>query len=425
MEVRISMALSEQKNENTNMEVLARKIWDSNLKYRGKVIVAIEALLGWCGVASTLFSQEEGIQYELLLNGLYLLLVLISCEKWISRYLYLDNGKIGIGCEVQGLMGVMCFHAFDVEAYFALIKKSLWKLQIFHVLFWLLRCFCGSFLDTWTWQRGLAALATCIVALLCPYLLCLIKKQYYTYYLCHSRKTVFGTCLSVFGAITRFLADYFAMFVVFVGGTFLSFLLGAFLSTIFVAVPIGEEYIWRRSFFTVFYLFIGLVLMLIVLVWSIWGYTIIKKRRTAVMLFIAVSVIMLCLAAVEANRYIDFYDGRIVVRKLWKEKEYQQRDIAHYCISAEDDGIQMTLFMQDGEAIKLVRTSYENSDLYEEEYFGDYTYIADYVKQLEEQGIPGKLQDLKKLREDVKELNKEEQQGLERIVQQLGGLEGS
>lgn len=416
------MVLSEQKKENTNIELLARKIWDSNLKYRGKVIIAIEALLGWCGVAGTLFSVEGDIQYELLLNGLYLLLVFLSCEKWINRYLYLDNGKIGIDGEVQSLMEVMRFHAFDVEAYFSLIKKSLWKLQIFHVLFWLLRYF---LVDKWTWQRGLPALVTFFVALLCPYLLCLIKKKYNAYYLCHGRKTVWGNCLTVFGIIARFLEDYLAMVMVLLGGTLLSFLLSAFLGTIFAVVPIGEEFIWRRSYFTAFSLLIALVPMLIIMVWAAWGYSLIKRRRTIVLICSVALAIMLCLSAVEANRYIDFYDGRIVVQNLWKGKEYRQKDITHYCISAENSGIQMTLFMQDGEAVKLVTISFENSDLYEEKYFGDYSYIADYVKELKEQGIPGELQDLKKLRAEVKELNKEEQQGLERIVQQLGESEGS
>ena len=174
-----------------------------------------------------------------------------------------------------------------------------------------------------------------------------------------------------------------------------------------------------------FSLFIALVPMLIVMLWSAWGYSLIKRRRTIVMVCSVVLVIMLCLSAVEANRYIDFYDGRIVAQNLWKRKEYRQENITHYRISAENSGIQMTLFMQDGEAIKLVTTSFENSDLYEEKYFGDYSYIADYVKELGEQGISGELQDLKKLRAEVKELNKEEQQGLERIVQQLGESEGS
>lgn len=415
------MVLSEQKNENANIEQLARKIWDSNLKYRGKVIIAIEALLAWCGVANTIFSMEETIQHELFLNGLYLLLVLISCDQWTSRYLYLDNGKIGIEGQVQSLMKLMCFHAFDAEAYFALIKKSLWKLQFFHVLFWFL-CYLNCYLeDRWTWQRAVLAFASLFVALLCPYLLCWFKKKDYVYHLCHRRKTVAEMSLKVFATIIRFLGDYLVMAVVLIGGIFLSFLLGAIFSTIFTVIPVGEEFIWRRSYFTMISLFIGLALLLIVMIWAAWGYRLIKRKRTIVMICSVVLVIMLCLSAVEANRYIDFYDGRIVLHNLWKEKEYLQKDIARYRISAEDNGIQLTLFMQDGEAVKLVTASFENSDLYEEKYFGDYTYIADYVKELGEQGIPGELQDLKELREEAKGLNKEEQQGLERIVQQIGG----
>lgn len=171
-----------------------------------------------------------------------------------------------------------------------------------------------------------------------------------------------------------------------------------------------------------FSLFAFLLPMLLVMIWSV---LIIKKKRTIVMISAGAFAIMLCLSAIEANRYVDFYDGRIVVQNLWESKEYQQKDIAHYRISAENDAIQMTLFMQDEEAIKLVTTSFETSDLYGEKYFGDYSYIADYVQELGEQGISGELQDLKVLREEVKDLNKEEQWGLERIVQQLGETEES
>lgn len=402
------------------MKVLARKIWDSNLKYQGKVIIAIEALLGWCGLASTLFTMEDAIQYELFLNGLYLLLVFLSCEQWINRYLYLDNGKIGIGGEVQSLMEIMRFHAFDVEAYFTLIKKSLWKLEIFHVLFWLLRCL-GFAEDIRTWRRAVPALASLFVALLCPYLLCWLKKKYYAHYLCHKRESVPGTCLTVFGAIVRFLGDYVEMAAVLVGGALLSMLLGAFFSEIFTVSPIGEEFIWRRSYFTIFSSFIGLVLMLIVMIWAAWGYTLIKRRRTIVMTCVIVFVLLLGLSAVEANRYVDFYDGRIVLQNLRKAKEYRQKDIARYCVSAENGSIQLILFMQDGETIKLVTASFENSDLYEEKYYGEYSYIADYVKELVEQGITGELQDLQELRADAGGLNKEEQQGLEQIVGEIKG----
>lgn len=416
------MVLGEQKNKDKNIELLARKIWDSNLKYRGKVIIAIEALLGWCGAAITFFSQQEGLKNELLIDGLYLLLVLISSERWISRYLHLDNGKIWTSNKVQKLMEIMRFHAFDVEAYFRLIKRSLWKLQIFHLVFWLLRCLYTFFIERWAWQRGIPALETLFVALLCPYLLCHLKKKYYAYYLCHRKKTVPDTCLTVFGVITGFLGEYLEIAMIFLGGISLSFALGALLTTVFAIAPIREEFVWRRSYFTVFSLFAFLLPMLLVMIWSA---LIIKKKRTIVMISAGAFVIMLCLSAIEANRYIDFYDGRIVVQNLWESKEYQQKDIAHYRISAENDTIQMTLFMQDQEAIKLVTTSFENSDLYKEKYFGDYSYIADYVQELGEQGISGELQDLKELREEVKDLNKEEQWGLERIVQQLGETEES
>lgn len=401
------------------MEGLARKIWGSNLKYRGKVVIAIEALLGWCGLASTLFTMEDAIQYELFLNGIYLLLVILSCEQWISRYLYLDNGKVGMGGEVQSLLEIMRYHAFDVEAYFAVIRKSLWKLEIFHVLFWLLRCL-GFAENILTWQKAVPALVSLFVAILCPYLLCWLKKKYYAYYLCH-RREIAGSCLKVFGTIVRFLGEYVEIAAVLVGGVLLSMLLGAFFSEIFTVSPIGEEFIWRRSYYTIFSTFIGLVLMLLVVLWAAGGYVLVKRKGTAVMICSVVFVLMLGLSAVETNRYIDFYDGRIVVRNLWKEKEYRQKDIARYCVGAEEGGIQLRLFMQNGETIKVVTASFENSDLYEEKYFGDYTYIADYVKELGEQGIDGELQDLQELREDVEKLNKEEQQGLERIVREIEG----
>lgn len=416
------MDLAEQKNKDINLEFLARSIWDSNLKYRGKIIIAIEALLGWCGAAVTFFSQQKGIANEWLVNGLYLLLVLLSCEKWMGRYLHLDNGKIWVDSKVQNLIMVMRFHAFDVESYFKLIRKSLWKLQIFHLVFWLIRCVYVFLVDKWAWQRGIPTFVTLFVALICPYVFCWLKKKYYAYCICHSKKAVSGICLEIFGGFASAVGEYFEIVMVFMGGIFLSFSLGAMFTTVFALTPISEEFVWRRTYFTVFSVFALLLPMLLIMIWS---GLILKKLRRGVMISIVVYVLALGLSALEANRYVDFYDGQIVTRNLWESKEYSQKDIAHYRISAENDAIQMTLFMQDGKSIKLVTTSFENSDLYEEKYSGDYSYIADYVQELEEQGIPGELQDLKVLREEVKGLNKEEQQGLERIVQQMGESEES
>lgn len=407
----MSMAVSEQEN-NT---VFARRIWNANLDYRGKIIIAMLSFLGWCGF-STIYCQEEGIQYELFLNGLYLLLVLISSAAWINRYLYLDFVSRGIGTGVQSLLEVMRFHAFDVEAYFALIRKSLWKLLPVHALFFLLRlCLCGACEYQWTWQKGLLMAGTFLISFLCPYLFCQAKKEYYCYRLCHSQKTTVGICLSVASVILRFLVVLPEVAMIIGGGTVLSFLSGTFLSSIFAVAPIQEGIIWRRNYDTAISGFACLILMLAVSLWAVEGYLFIKRKRTAVILFAMLSFAMLALSIVEANTYTDFYDGRIVSRNLWNVKEYQQKDIVRFCISADGSDIQMALFMQDGEKLKLGAASFENSDLYDEKYSGDYMYIADYAEELEEQGISGELRNDKELRESVEELNEEEQEGWERI----------
>lgn len=130
------------------------------------------------------------------------------------------------------------------------------------------------------------------------------------------------------------------------------------------------------------------------------------------MLFLAGAVIQIA----EMHTYTEITDTQIVVRKLWNIKTHQTEDIKSFHIYNENDAIQMELIFYDGSSVKMTGSSMETNDLYDQNYYSEYNYIAEYAQKLKESGADGSIRDIKKLRENVADLDSELREGLEQII---------
>lgn len=126
------------------------------------------------------------------------------------------------------------------------------------------------------------------------------------------------------------------------------------------------------------------------------------------------------LGTVENYRYTEIAGEEIRIRNFWQEDVYGIEEIQGFRIYEDDGSIQLELDFPD-RAVEKSFTGWQSlNDLYEEKYYSEYNFIADYVEKFQKLGIEGELGDVEALEKDVEELDPEVKRGLRRIVELMG-----
>jgi hypothetical protein len=303
-----------------------------------------------------------------------------------------------------------------VEKYFSYVSKKMYLTSIFlGVVTFLMGLFNATHIEgiDFEWDRFAITLGFGVICVLSPYIVGLGKKKFWIYQSKMGSKGKLNMMLKVGRVLFAFVEYLFAIVVSVLGIIFMWGITSAFL-----APPIDETRVVLRSqqsFFGLILVFIGVLAAL----WALFNYS--KKKLSKVMGIIAsalffISILML---VAEAYIYTEFSNEQITVRQLWNEKTYQLEEVNNFIIYDENEMIQMKLILEDGQTAKISGSSLSYSKLYEQTYFSEYNFIADYIISLREAGATGQIKDVEQLRKNVVDLDPEIQNGLEKIIEEM------
>lgn len=391
-----------------NIEMFAEWVQRKNKTGQNKVILAFIAFLGF-DFLTALLSGNNSLLF--LLAGQCIVVVTameVGRYQW-NRYLYLNDKPIS---EITRL------HAFPVKEYFSYVNKKMAVptvlLGIFSVLFGIFAGISGEE-KIFEWKSFLIMSGFGVICAICPFLVGIWKKKFFMY----QSKMGTGGKLNIAHRIgTALFLVVEALFLVCVTVVSVIFLWGLLFAVL--QPPIEETSVVFRTYeYGNSFIFILLAVLggLWILITS--GYHIKKLKRTVIVIaavFFAAAVVM---GIAEMHIYTEFAENQIIVRRLWDTKIYEMEDIESFQIYDENDSIQMKLYFNDSQSVKMIGAAQEYNDLYDQTYYSEYNYLADYVEGLLEMEISGRIEDVEKLRENVKGLDTQLGQGLEKIINLL------
>lgn len=396
------------------IEKFANQIQKANRNDRNKAIVAFIVFLSFDFVLSGLAEYNDNwflVMWECIL---VITALEVGRYQW-NRYLYYYEGETVIGIR-KSLCDVMRVQAFPVKEYFSYVSKKMYRTSILlGVVNVLMGVFNATHLEgiDFAGDRFAIALGFGVICVLSPFLVGIGKKKFWIYQSKMGSKGKLNMTLKVGGVLFAFVEYLFAIVVSVLGIIFMWGITSAIL-----APPIDETRVVIRSqqsLFGVILVFIGVLAAL----GALFNYS--KKKLSKVMGIIAsalffISILMLI---AEAYIYTEISNEQITVRRLWDEKTYQLEDVKSFIIYDEHDNVQMKLYFDDDQYAKISGASLNYSKLYEQTYFSEYNFMADYIERLNEAGATGQIKDVEQLRKDVVDLDPEIQKGLEKIIKEM------
>ena len=336
----------------------------------------------------------------------------MSRYQW-NRYLYISRNEIVF--EETPISHVLRLHAFPIQEYFCYINKKMRMTAALLGISSVLAGILGGFLskeETFAWEKCLIILCFGVVSSVSPFFVGLLKKGFFVYQSKEGTEKGFNHLRQALKGIVL-VAE--AIILLAVG------LISIFLFWVFLGAAEQPAIDETKVVYRMYPYCISVIFMMIAGFGALWIGTNfdwnkkITRKMTAIIfgaLFLAGVVIQIA----EMHIYTEITDSQIVIQMLWNSKTYRIEDIEQFSIYDENDGIQMELVFYDGNSAKLVGVSMENSDLYDQNYYSEYNYIADYAEKLQKAGADGKIRDIEKLREDVSAYDSQLQEGLEKII---------
>lgn len=396
------------------MEVkdFARWVKKNNYPDRRKCIFAESGFAG-LGFLYGLFAGDNGIVYYI--TGALLLVFMafsIGRHQW-EGYFYV-SGKDVPGSR-KPVSQVIRLHAFPLEEYFRYVFSQMKR------PFFIIVCFSGLMVFA-AWgsdgekSLGMAAFMAGlgIACGFCPYLFGIFMKKYFFYQLKTGDEGMLHFFLSIGSIVWEVVEFTILMFSLLLGGLLLWIVLGSFLE-----LPMEETVAVCRSYPDKYSIFA----VLISIVMGIFGVENNDSGKCSKVLYILSFLALLSafvLGTLENYRYIEFAGDEIHIRNFGKEDVYGIEEIQGFRIYEDEGSLQMELEFSDNVTKKSLSGWQSFNDLYEETYYSEYNFIADYVEKLGKLGICGELCDVEALEESVKELDPEVQRGLKRIEMLMG-----
>ena len=309
---------------------------------------------------------------------------------------------------------IMRYHPFDAEGYFWYIRKKMkWLVGIVGGISLGLTVL-GSMPETGTgivWRRTVPFLIVGLCCTVAPCVMYLLKKKLFIRQLQRGTEGKLSLALKVFNSLFL-IVEVVLLFVV--AAVSLLLLWGIF--TDMVSPEIDESLMILRNF----YGFVGSYLLIILAAFCLIVAALCRKKLfyvgAAIVFLLAVFILVF-----NAQNYTEFRENEFVIYHFGEKKVYQIEDIKSFRIYADkkDEQIQLELNFQDGVSRKTMGTAQTCSQRYEEQYYSDYNFIADYVAKLKEAGVSGELENTGKLQEYVEGLDRQVKQGLDKIIVEM------
>ncbi len=376
---------------------------------------SIFAEAGFAGLAFlyALFGDDNGIGYY---GGGALLLVFaafsIGRHQW-ERYFYVSEGDIP--GKRMPVSQVLRFHAFPAEAYFRYVFSRMNR-PFFRVLLF------SGIMVFLAWEKvggkgyEMAAffVGLGIFCAICPYLFGFIMKKHFLFQLKTGNEGMSHLFLRGIAALWTAVECIILVMSLVVG-----LLLFWIVVSSFLELPMEETVAVCRSYPNKYSIF-AVLICIAMWIFGMENNDTKKLSRFFYMISFLSLVSAFVLGTVENYRYTEIAGEEIRIRNFWQEDVYGIEEIQGFRIYEDDGSIQLELDFPD-RAVEKSFTGWQSlNDLYEEKYYSEYNFIADYVEKFQKLGIEGELGDVEALEKDVEELDPEVQRGLKRIVELMG-----
>ena len=330
----------------------------------------------------------------LILCGFYA----IAGRMLLSAYLTY-HGAIG---KHEHLADIVKFHNFDTKKYFCKIAKMLAVLE------------CGMAVGNCISQiiyKEYDMIPITFALLIVPVLEFIIAKKYFQYRL--EKKISIGedgvisgvrgivTCIVTLGNICGFV------------------FLGIILYAIIHDNTIMKSYDDSEVVYQVFYnrLFPIWMIFMGIFVSSLQMYS--GKKLNVIIPGLLVVIILVSMVYIDKNNNTIIANDKIITSSHGEKEEYSFDEVKTFEIFYKGDEIGFRLTMNDDREIDVVDSSYSNTDAWGEKYYSLYNYVADMAEVMLQKGAKGNITDVEKLREHVRELDKECIDGVEKMIDLL------
>lgn len=379
-----------------NIEGFAKEIRKQNQE---QVIQCVLILVALCGV----YLMEDVFRgNDLLEPGL-------ACELLIAVLLGVNFHRIYLTAmdddrNRKYLDLVVRPHTFAVKEYFSYIRKKqiYWQLAIIVIR-----------IAAAIQQRRAVESITAIAAGIVPSLVSFVEQRVFA----HRIRNRIRMAESAVLGLLRGLLMVAQVMLCFASIFALGFLGYAIISDLLAPGFDQSEVIYRNYgqhlLFWGYLIAEGLVLMLFVLE---------RKRKFRLAAVILFAVIFVAALAEEHFCYVDTYPDRIIVSGFSGKKVYTFDQIESFAVYPEDEFLQVETTFSDGKKAKLFGGNVTTqTDGWEERYYSEYHYMAEAAPLFLKEGAVGTVREAEKLRENVKDLDTQIQEGLEQMIAVMEG----
>lgn len=394
-----------------DIEKFARQIKIANKKDRN---MAILTMLGFLAFDFCVILTSEYKIGVLLLGECIVIATALNAGRYQwNRYLYYYEEVTGINTR-KSLCKVMRMQAFPVKEYFSYVNKKMYLpallLGVGSVVMGILEA-TGEEGKPFSWKLFGIMLCFGVLNVLCPFVVGIGKKKIWMYQSKMGSKGKLNMLLMISRLLFTIVEYLYVTCVSVIAVFFLWVILRGLMS------PKIDETMVVLRIYSNLYSLILIIVILFAALWAILNFQIIKLAKLVGSIACLLFVTFIIVLVIEVHSYTEFSFNQIKICQPWKENTYSLEEVKSYHIYEEDEGIQLKLYFEDGNTAQLSNTSQTYSNLYEQAYYSEYNFIADYMERLNEVGASGQIEDIEKLREDAAELDPELQNGLEKIIQ--------
>lgn len=381
-------------------------------------------LNGWIvtWLTSVLFLMISGNKVAESLEGTYvagaILFVMAAVHTYVRKYtrFYFSEMKDVKGPKLRvhsDLEDVIRSLSFDPSAYFIILGKRLLPMQIGSAAVFLLT---GA-LKLITLEK---ALIIAVIYLAVPWIFLFLKAYEFKWYMTHlcgvGRRFLIGA-FGAFGDLCRILL---------MGIAFLSFSFGimGFLGSNQLMEGVNEQEAVRFSSNVGIWIVIVVVASILLSLfasgafddanYSIWG----KARRVIMAGLLAALILATGVYCYQlTHNHVKVTETSVTVRHGGVDTVYGFDEITSYRIYCRSESLEMELRFKDGKAATLFGDAAEETDAWNDKYYGDANYAAYLVDYLTKRGVRGTLEDREKIEDVMRGYDAELKAGFAHVVE--------
>lgn len=393
-------------------------------KYMGKKHWRLN---GWIviWITSAAYLMSSGNKVAEALEGMYLvgaiLFVMAAVHTYVRKYtrFYFSEMKDVKGPKLQvhsDLEDVIRSLSFDPAAYFILLGKRLLPMQIGSAAVFLL----AGALKLITLEKALIIAA---IYLAVPWIFLFLRAYELQWRMTHACGIGRRFLIGAFGAF----ADICRIMMMGISFLSLAFYIVGMLGSNQLMEGVSEQEAVRYSSNVGIWIVVVVVASILLSLfasgvfddanYSIWG----KARRVIVAGLLAAFVLATGVYCYQlTNNHVKLEETSVTVRRGGVDTVYGLDEITSYRIYCRSEALEMELQFRDGKSATLFGDAAEETDAWNEKYYGDANYAAYLVDYLARHGVQGTLEDQKEIEEVMRGYDAELKKGFEHVVEVMG-----